>query len=143
MKKRENKIETSIILNGKTEEAFNFYRSIFGGEFTMFKRFKDAPSGEKFPKAQHEKVMYVCLPIGSGTTLMGWDHLPSQGKHLAGNNFRLSLSPSSREETDRIFAALAEGGKIESPLEDTFWDSYFGMLTDKFGIQWMLNYEKE
>ena len=67
MKKRENKIETSIILNGKKEEAFNFYRSIFGGEFTMFQRFKDA----QFPKAQHEKVMYVCLPIGSGTTLMG------------------------------------------------------------------------
>ncbi|OGM99671.1 MAG: glyoxalase [Candidatus Yanofskybacteria bacterium RIFCSPHIGHO2_01_FULL_39_8b] len=128
--------------NGKTEEAFNFYKSVFGGEFTTFQRFKDTPEASKMSKEDGEKMMHVALPIGRGNTLMATDALESMGhKLIEGNNYSLSLSTESREETEKLFKGLSEGGKIEMPLADAFWGAYFGMFKDKFGIQWMVNFD--
>lgn len=107
----------------------------------MLKRFKDSPMSKDVSTSKQNKIMYVELPIGEGTVLMGWDHLPLQREAFSmGNNCQLALTPSSKEETDRIFVALAKGGKVEMPLQDTFWDAYYGSLKDKFGICWTLNF---
>lgn len=135
-------MDACLAFDGNAEEAFKFYRSIFGGEFTMLQRFKESPDGEKMPKSDQEKIMYVSLPIGERAVLMGWDHLSSQGKPFSqGNNFCLALTPSSKEEAKKVFHALVKGGKVDMPLQDTFWNAYFGMLTDKFGIQWLVSYD--
>lgn len=134
------KIEPALVFNGNTEEAFNFYRSVFGGEFIMLQRFKDGPMSKDLPESQQNKIMYIALTIGKDTLLMGWDHLPSQGAYAKGNNFQLSLMPSSKKETERIFEALATGGEVKMPLQDTFWDAYYGSLKDKFGVHWLLNF---
>ncbi len=128
--------------NGNTEEAFLFYKSVFGGEFSNLQRFKDIPGGTEMPTDAQEKLMHIALPLGNGTTLMATDALESmRQKLIAGNNFSLSLETESKEEADTLFAKLSEGGKQEMPIADTFWGAYFGMCTDKFGIQWMVNYE--
>lgn len=127
---------------GNTEEAFDFYKSVFGGEFAggIF-RFKDTPEADKMNASDREKVMHVALPIGKGNMLMATDALESMGhKVTPGTNFHLSLEADSKEETEKLFKALSAGGKISMPLADAFWGAYFGMLTDKFGIQWMVNY---
>jgi PhnB protein len=129
--------------NGNTEEAFNFYKSVFGGDFTMIQRFKDTPEKDRVAANDREKIMHVGLPIGKGNVLMATDALDSMGHHVTpGNNIQLSLETQSKEETEKIFNGLSKGGKITMPLADTFWGAYFGMLTDKFGIQWMVNYTK-
>jgi len=127
---------------GNTEQAFNFYRSVFGGEFTMLQRFKDtAGAGDISPEDQ-DKIMHISLPIGDGNVLMGTDALESMGQKLiAGNNFYLSISAESEHEADRLFNALSAGGEVTMPLQKTFWGAYFGMLNDAFGIQWMVNYD--
>jgi PhnB protein len=126
---------------GNTEEAFNFYKSVFGGEFTTFQRFKDVPGTENMPEADKGKIMHVSLPIG-GTILMGTDALESMGHHITvGNNFSISINTDSEKETETIFNAISKGGSIEMALEKTFWGAYFGMCTDKFGIQWMVNFD--
>lgn len=129
---------------GNTEEAFNFYKSVFGGEFGILQRFKDVadlPDRDKLSESDLEKVMHVSLKIGDNT-LMGTDALESLGHTLnVGNNISLSLSPSSKEESERLLGALAEGGKITVPLTEMFWGGYFGMVDDKFGVHWMINYE--
>ncbi len=126
---------------GNTEEAFNFYKSVFGGEFVMLQRFKDTPEAGRVPKNELNKIMHVSLPIGKGTILMATDALESMGhKITSGTNFHLSLGTDSKEEADRLFKALAAGGKVTMPLADAFWGAYFGMLTDKFGTQWMVSY---
>ncbi|HVO76242.1 MAG TPA: VOC family protein [Ignavibacteriaceae bacterium] len=127
---------------GNTEEAFNFYKSVFGGDFAggIF-RFKDTPEAEKLSKNDREKVMHVSLPVGKGNMLMATDAIESMGhKVTAGNNFYLSLEAESKDEADKLFKGLSTGGKVTQPLEDAFWGAYFGMVTDKFGIQWMVNY---
>jgi len=127
---------------GNTEEAFDFYKSVFGGEFAggIF-RFKDTPEADKMNASDREKVMHVALPIGKGNMLMATDALESMGhKVTPGTNFHLSLEADSKEETEKLFKALSAGGKVTMPLADAFWGAYFGMLTDKFGIQWMVNY---
>lgn len=136
-------IHPYLNFDGKTEEAFNFYRSVFGGEFTSFQRMKDMPNNT-MPASEQERVMHVALPIGKGNILMGSDILPSQGDSLrAGNNFYVLIAPESEGEANKIFNALSAGGKIAAPLGKTFWGAYFGMFTDKYGIQWMINYEYE
>jgi PhnB protein len=126
---------------GNTEEAFNFYQSVLGGEL-FIQRFKDTPHGENMSAEDKEKIMHVSLPIG-GNTLMGTDCLESMGQTLTmGNNFSITICPDSIADTHRIFNALAAGGKIDMRLENTFWATLFGMLTDKFGIQWMVNYQE-
>jgi len=127
--------------NGNTEEAFNFYRSIFGGDFYNVTRFKDTTMADQIPGDAQDKIMHISLPIGNGNLLMATDAIESMGQKLTnGNNYSLSLTTESEAETERLFHALSEGGKIDMPLEKAFWGAYFGMFHDKFGIQWMVNY---
>lgn len=127
---------------GNTEEAFNFYKSVFGGEFAMIQRFKDTPESDKLSAEEQNKLMHIALPIGNGNVLMGTDALESMGHTLTvGNNFSLSISADSKEEAEKIFNGLAEGGDVEMAMQDTFWGAYFGMTADKFGIKWMVNYD--
>ena len=134
-------INPYLNFNGKTEEAFKFYQSVFGGELSDINRFKDMPDAENIPEQDRDKVMHVSLPIGKGNVLMGSDIMGSMASNFKpGNNFYISVSPQSREETERIFKELSQGGKVEMDLDETFWGSYFGMFQDKFGINWMVDY---
>jgi PhnB protein len=135
-------INPYLNFEGNTEEAFNFYKSVFGGEFTTLQRFKDTPEADRASEKDKEKIMHISLPIGKGNVLMATDALESMGhKVTAGTNFHLSLNTDSEEETKELFNALSAGGKVTVPLDKTFWGAYFGMFTDKFGIQWMVNYD--
>jgi PhnB protein len=127
---------------GNAEEAFNFYRSVFGGEFSSVARFKDLPiEGVSIPEEDQDKIMHVALPIGKDDILMASDTLRSLGQELVrGNSIYVSVHPESREEADRIFSALSEGGDIEMPIGDQVWGDYYGSLKDKFGVMWMVNY---
>lgn len=127
---------------GNTEEAFEFYRSVFGGEFTAVMRFGEMPGCDEMQLSEEDKgkIMHISLPVGNAI-LMATDSLESMGQTLeAGNNSYLSFSPDSREEADRVFAALADGGKVNMPLADMFWGDYWGSLTDRFGTHWMVNF---
>lgn len=136
-------INPYLNFNGNTEEAFNFYKSVFGGEFALVIRFKDMQSPEhKVAEADENKIMHIALPIGKGNVLMGTDFLESMGqKMVEGNRYSISLSAQSREEADKIFNGLSVGGKIEVPIADSPWGSYFGLFKDKFGIQWMVDFD--
>lgn len=126
---------------GNTEEAFNFYKSVFGGEFAMVQRFKETPEADKVPEAERNLIMHIALPVGSNI-LMGTDATESMGFTLVeGNNFSLALSTESEEETDKLYKKLSQGGKETMPPSKVFWGAYFGMLTDKFGIQWILSFD--
>lgn len=142
------KVSVYLNFNGQAEEAFEFYKSVFKTDYSFgFSRFGDAPPGENMPPLSDEDkqlVMHVSLPILGGFELMGCDMPSSMGmKSVAGTNFNINLEPDSRDEADRLFAALAEGGQITMPLADMFWGAYFGSLTDKFGINWMVNYAEQ
>ncbi|GGK82318.1 VOC family protein [Rufibacter glacialis] len=127
--------------NGNTEEAFTFYKSIFGGEFSALQRFKDTPEAARVPTHEKEKIMHIALPIGQGGMLMATDALESMGHSVTmGNNFHLSLSTQSEEEASALFQALSEGGKVLVPLEKMFWGDLFGMVKDRFQIKWMVSY---
>jgi PhnB protein len=135
-------INPYLNFQGNTEEAFNFYKSVFGGEFMTLQRFKDTQEGDKVAAGDRDKIMHVAMQIGKGTILMATDTLDSMGQKLTvGNNFHLSVNTESEEETTKLFNALSAGGKVIVPLDKTFWGAYFGMFTDKFGIQWMVNYD--
>ena len=126
---------------GNTEEAFNFYKSVFGGEFLALQRFKDTPHGDQMSANEKDKIMHVSLPIGN-TILMGTDALESQGHTLTmGNIFSIAISPETMDEAHKIFNGLSAGGVVEVPMEKMFWGAWFGMFTDKFGIKWMINYD--
>jgi PhnB protein len=138
----------SIYLNfmGKTEEAFNFYKSVFNTDYlgpVMYNR--DIPSQPGLPPFSDEdknKVMHVTLPILGGTKIMATDMLESMGhKLIEGNNVTINLEPDSREETDRLFNALSDGGSEIAPMRDEFW-GYWGCCKDKYGIRWMFNFDK-
>lgn len=127
---------------GNTEDAFNFYKSVFETEFIMIQRFKDTPHSDNVPDSDKEKIMHIALPIGKGNVLMGTDALESAGHTLTlGNNISLSIAADSKEEATKLFNGLSAGGEIEMPLEDMFWGAYFGMCNDKFGIKWLVNYD--
>lgn len=136
-------INPYLTFDGNTEEAFNFYRSVFGGEFMgEISRFKDMPGSENLSPQDGGKVMHVALLIGKGTTLMASDAIESMGQPLkVGNNFTISILPETEEEAHRLFNGLSAGGQVTMPLEKVFWSALFGMFTDKFGVQWMVNYE--
>ena len=127
---------------GNTEEAFNFYKSILGGDFEGgIMRFKDTPEAGKMTKSDAEKVMHVSLPVGKSNRIMATDALESHGFKLTfGNNILLSLEAESKEEAEKLFNGLSKDGKVTMPLSDQFWGAYFGSLTDKFGVHWMVNY---
>ena len=138
------KVNPYLNFDGKTEEAFLFYKSIFGGEFIAHMKMSDAPDMNDLPKEEMNRVMHISLPLGKDTILMGSDILPSAGHSLnIGNNVYVSIHPESREEADRIFAGLSKGGDIEMPMADQFWGDYFGSLVDRFGIRWMINHNDD
>lgn len=127
---------------GNTEEVFNFYKSVFGGEFLALQRFSDTDAAGNIPEADKNKIMHIAFPLSEHTILMGTDSLESMGQKLnAGNNFYLSLDTETKEDADRIFSALGAGGVVEMPMQVTFWGSYYGSFRDKFGIQWMISCE--
>lgn len=134
---------TYLNFNGNCEEAFNFYKSVFGGEFTYIGRFGEMPPSEEFPvsEADKNKVMHVSLPTGS-SVLMGSDNGEQyESSFVNGNNFSVSINADSKEEADKLYNGLSAGGQATMPMSDTFWGAYFGMFTDKFGINWMVNYD--
>ncbi len=139
------RINPYLTFNGNTKEVFDFYKSIFGGEFAEMMRYGDVPSSNEMPIADgdKDKIMHIALPIGSNV-LMGGDAIKTNGQKLTeADNFSIAVSPDSREEADRIFGGLADGGTVEMPLADAFWGDYFGMLRDRFGIQWMVSYNEK
>lgn len=135
-------INPYIHFNGNAEEAFTFYKSVFGGEFAKIMRYKEL-SGPDFPIAENDanRLMHITLPIGKANMLMGSDVLEVMG-HVteADNRNTISVSAESREEADKLFAGLSEGGKVEMPIADGPLGSYFGMFADKYGIQWMVDF---
>lgn len=139
------KLNSYLNFDGNAEEAFNFYKSVFGGEFAGgVMKMGDQPGCEGISDAEKDRVMHVSLPITGGSVLMASDIVPSAGHKLAvGNNNYICISPESREEADRLFNGLSEGGEVEMPMEDQFWGDYFGSFKDKYGVCWMVNYGKE
>ena len=128
--------------NGNTEEAFNFYKSVFGGEFLAIMRFKDNPACGNIAETDQNRIMHIALPITKDTVLMATDSLESMGQKLTvGNNFYICLAPDSKGEADRLFNELSAGGKVEMPIQDMFWGAYWGSFADRFGVQWMINYD--
>lgn len=125
--------------NGNTEEAFNFYKSVFGGEFTAVMRFKDTPGCENMPEVEQNHIMHISLPMGANI-LMGTDVPKSMEQVTFGSNNSICIDAESRDEADRFFNGLSDGAKITMPMDDMFWGDYFGSLFDKYGVQWMISY---
>ena len=135
-----------LTFSGNCEEAFTFYKSIFGGDFQFVGRFKEMPPMEGCPpvsEAEAEKIMHISLPISKETSLMGSDSLDAFGQAtIVGTNFTISINTTSQEEADKLFNGLSAGGKVTMPMDKTFWGSYFGMFVDKFNMQWMVSFEQ-
>ena len=138
-------VNAYLTFNGNCEEAFIFYKSVFGTEFGDINRFGDMPvseDGPQMPETDKNKIMHITLPISQETVLMGSDTGGEWASHFSqGNNISLSINTDSREEAERLFNGLSENGTVTMPLADTFWGAYFGMWTDQFGINWMVNYD--
>ena len=134
-------INPHINFNGNAEEAFNFYKSVFGGAFAKIIRFKDLASAEhSIAESEANKIMHIALPIGNNV-LMGNDVPEFMGRtNERENRSKISISAESREEADKLFNGLSAGGEIEMPVGDSPWGSYFGMFRDKFGIEWMVEF---
>ena len=135
-------INPHINFNGNCEEAFHFYQSVFGGDFAMIMRFKDMASPEQpVSEKEADKIMHIALPIG-GNILMGNDVPEFMGKvNEMENRSKISISASSKEEADKLFIGLSAGGSVEVPIDESPWGSYFGMFRDKYGIEWMVDYD--
>lgn len=139
---------TNVYLNfnGNCEEAFNFYKSVFGGEFNYVGRFKDMPPQEGMPPLSNEmgnQIMHISLPTSKETMIMGSDTGGWGPPFVQGNNFSISITTATKEEADKLFNGLSAGGNITMPMADAFWGDYFGMFTDKFGINWMVSFNAE
>jgi PhnB protein len=140
------KVQTYLNFNGNTEEAFNFYRSIFGGEFSAVMRFKEMAAsgmegceGGPLSAEDGEKIMHIALPVDD-SVIMATDALESVGQSLTfGNNSYIYIETETKAEADRLFEALSGGGSVEMQIADTFWGDYFGSLKDKFAVQWMIS----
>jgi len=136
-------INPHINFNGNAEEAFTFYKSVFGGEFAKIIRFKDLASPE-FPVSEKEenKIMHIALPIGKSNRLMANDVPEIMGKTNENENrSKIVISAESKEEADKLFNGLSAGGQIEGPIGDSPWGTYFGMFRDKYGIEWMVDFD--
>lgn len=131
-----------LTFNGNCKAAFDFYRSVLGGEFTNVNVMGDMPDDDnyKVPEEDKNKIMHIGLPVSKETILMGADSSSYYGDVQVGGNFSISLNTDSKEEADRLFNGLSAGGKVIMAMENTFWGAYFGMFTDKFGINWMIDY---
>ena len=137
------KLSIYLTFDGNCEAAFEFYKSVFGTEFSDFNRFSEIPPQDGQPPISAElgnRIMHVVLPVNEHMEILGSDTMPDH-KHISGNNFSLSISTDSKEKADDFFNKLSEGAIVIMPIADTFWGAYFGMLTDKFGIQWIVNYD--
>lgn len=135
-----------LTFEGDCEDAFNFYKSVFGGEFAYLGRFKDMPQDENCKPMTDEvgnKIMHVTLPISKETCLMGSDTGGEWASSVnVGNNFSISINAGTKDEADKLFENLSKDGKVMMPMNKTFWGAYFGMFTDKFGINWMVNFDE-
>lgn len=136
-------INPYIHFNGNAEEAFNFYKSVFGGEFAMVARFKDMDmGGQPIPENEANKISHIALPIGKHSLLMGSDTPSFMGTHNENENrSKISISAESKEEADKIYNGLSAGGQVEMPIQDSPWGSYFGMFRDKYGFEWMIDFD--
>ena len=136
-------INPYIHFNGNTEEAFTFYKSIFGGEFAMVSRFKDFSNPENpISERDANRIMHIALPIGKNNVLMASDVPEILGQvNENENRSKISISAESKEEADKLFNGLSAGGKIEMPIANSPWGSYFGMFRDKYGIEWMVDFD--
>ncbi len=135
------RVNPYLNFSGNCEEAFTFYRSVFGGELTDLSRYSELPPDTPPPESDASKIMHVSLPIGEGQALMGSDRPDSMGPTTPGDNVQISVNPTDADEARRIFDQLAEGGQVTMPYERAFWGADFGMCIDKFGLQWMVNYD--
>ncbi len=137
-------VNVYLTFNGNCEEAFNFYKSVFGGEFPYMGRFGEMPPSEENQMSPEHanRIMHVSLPISKETVIMGSD---TGGEWAAnfkqGNNFSISITAESQDVADRLFGGLSAGGTITMPMNETFWGDYFGMFTDKFGVNWMVSFD--
>ncbi len=134
-----------IHFNGNAEEAFTFYKSVFGGEFATVSRFKDLNMPEHpVSEKEADKIMHIALPIGKSSVLMGSDTPEFMGKHNENETrSKISISAESKEEADQLFNGLSVGGEVEMPIAESPWGSYFGMFRDKFGIEWMVDFDAQ
>lgn len=139
-------VNVYLTFDGNCKQAFEFYKSVFGGDFPFIGFFKDMPPQEGMPPMSAEdgdKVMHVSLPISKETMLLGSDTGGEWSANFKqGNNFSVSINTDSTEEADKLFNGLSAGGQVTMPMANTFWGSYFGMFTDKFGINWMVSFEQ-
>ena len=138
-------ISVYLTFAGNTENAFNFYQKILGGKLELF-RYKDMPESNKLSESDQNKIMHVSLVLPNNHTIMASDKIDSMPscndyKFIIGNNFSISMDFESEDEAKKVFKALSDGGTITMPLQKTFWNAYFGMLIDKFGVQWMFNHD--
>ena len=130
-----------LFFDGNCREVFEFYRLVFGGEFAVIQTFGDGPPDLNVPDSEKDRIMHVSLPIGSAV-LMGSDHTSAFGPSpVAGGNFAISVDAESKEHCDDLFAQLSEGGTVIMSPQEMFWGAYFGNWKDKFGINWMVNFE--
>ena len=138
-------INPHILFKGNTREAFDFYKSVFGGEFANIMRLKDLPADPENPVSESEgdKILHIALPIGKSDNLMGSDVAEQfmDQELITGNRYTISISAESKEEADKLFNGLSAGGEIEFPIAESPWGSYFGMFADRYGIQWMVDYD--
>jgi PhnB protein len=136
-----NTVNIYLNFNGNCEEAFNFYKEVLGGEISYLSRFGEFPESRDFkiPDEFKEHILHVTLPVGGDTLLMGSDTFPGMGGGVSfGDNFSVCLQTDTKEEADRLFNGLAEGGGVIMPMADVFWGDYYGQLSDKFGVKWMV-----
>jgi PhnB protein len=135
-------INPHVHYNGNTEEAFNFYKSVFGGDFTRIVRYKDLiDKGISFPEHEQHKIMHIALPIGNASVLMGSDVPEILGKvNENENRSKITISAASKEEADKLFNGLSAGGEVEFPIGNSPWGSYFGAFRDKYGVEWMIDF---
>ncbi|MFB6454249.1 VOC family protein [Chitinophaga sp. Hz27] len=127
--------------NGNCEEAFNLYKSVFGGEFFMISRFSEMPPEFPCDPSEKDKIMHVSLPFSNGTILMGSDAPKAYQRPIEASNLNVAVNVDSEDEANKVFNGLSAGGTVTMPMAKTFWNAYFGMLTDKFGVNWMVSYD--
>lgn len=138
-------VNPALVFNGNCEEAFHFYRSVFGGNFSYIGKYSEMPSdgGQPIPEHLANRIMHVALPISKETVLIGNDAMDEFSPGPAtvyGNNFTVSINAATKNEADRLFNELSSGGNPVMPMSNTFWGSYFGVLVDRFGISWMISF---
>ncbi len=137
-------VNVYLTFNGNCKEAFDFYKSVFGGDYPYVGTFGEMPpqEGVTMPEKDKNRIMHISLPISKETILMGSDTGGEWASgYQPGNNFSVSINANSKEEADKLFNGLSAGGRVTMPMNHTFWGAYFGMFTDRFGIGWMVNYD--